>query len=127
MITRFDRRAGLIVVRTRLWGPTGERTARLALDTGATFTVLDAAFLVALGYDPVVSTRRIQLTTGSGVEFVPLVAIDRLEALGESRSGFVVVAHTLPPSASVDGLLGLDFLRERDLGISFKRGEITLE
>jgi len=51
------------------------------------------------------------MTTGSGVEYAPLLLVRRVEALGQGRTDFPVVAHTLPPSASVDGLLGLDFFR----------------
>lgn len=40
--------------------------------------------------------------------------------------GLAVVAHTLPPSATVDGLLGLDFLRERLLTVDFRVGSISL-
>jgi hypothetical protein len=39
---------------------------------------------------------------------------------------FPIIAHTLPPSATVDGLLGLDFFRGQQLNIDFRRGEITL-
>jgi predicted aspartyl protease len=123
---RFNPQQGLIVVRARLFGPRAERSVRLALDTGATLTVVNAAILVTLGYDPAVSPDRLQMTTGSGVEFVPRLAVDQIEALHEKRSQFIVVAHTLPPSASVDGLLGLDFLRDRVLTINFQTGEITL-
>lgn len=51
------------------------------------------------------------MTTGSGVEFAPRVTLDRVMALGYQRSGFPVLGHTLPPSAGVDGLRGLDFFR----------------
>jgi hypothetical protein len=39
---------------------------------------------------------------------------------------WLMVCHTLPPSASIDGLLGLDFLRDRRLTIDFRTGQITL-
>jgi hypothetical protein len=66
------------------------------------------------------------MTTASGVEYVPLLAIDRIEVLGQQRTSFPVAAHTLPPSASIDGLLGLDFLRGGELTIDFRAGQITL-
>lgn len=43
-----------------------------------------------------------------------------------TRQEFEVVGMTLPPSASVDGLLGLDFLRDPCLTIDFRRGKIEL-
>jgi hypothetical protein len=35
-----------------LWGPSGSAVLRLALDTGATSTVVNVGLVVALGYDP---------------------------------------------------------------------------
>ena len=46
-------------------------------------------------------------------------------AMGQERSQFPVLVHTLPPSASVDGLLGLDFLREQIVKIDFQQGIIS--
>jgi hypothetical protein len=82
--------------------------------------------LVSVGYDPALVPNRIQVTTGSGVEFVPRVVLDKLKALGQERIGFPVLCHTLPPGASVDGLLGLDYLRGQSLTIDFRNGRVTL-
>jgi hypothetical protein len=41
--------------------------------------------LVALGYDPALSADRVQVTTGSGVEYAPQVELQRLTALGQER------------------------------------------
>lgn len=67
----FDSRQGLIVVRAELLGPTGSGVLRLALDTGATSTVVNVGMLVAIGYDPALAPDRVQVTTGSGIEFAP--------------------------------------------------------
>ena len=40
MSLAFDASAGLIVVPTKIYGPTGDVIARLALDTGATMTMM---------------------------------------------------------------------------------------
>jgi hypothetical protein len=50
-----------------------------------------------------------------------------MEALGQTRTHFPVIAHTLPPSAPVDGVLGLDFFRNQELTIDFRKGMITLQ
>lgn len=122
----FNAADGLIVVSVKIIGPNGHTFAQLALDTGATTTLIQTATLVSVGYDPAAAPDRLLVTTGSGVEYVTRLSLLRIEALGQARSNFAVVAHTLPPSASVDGLLGLDFLRGLHLGIDFRRGEITL-
>src|SRR5947209_1795339 len=107
-------------------GETGHAYSRLALDTGATSTMINSAQLVGIGYDPATALQRVQMTMGSGVEYVPRLVVARLEALGQIRTRFEVVAHTLPPSASVDGLLGLDFFRGVMLALDFRAGQITL-
>jgi hypothetical protein len=93
MSLRFDPTQGLVVISAELTGPAGSAVIRLALDTGATSS---------------------------------LINLRRIKALGESRSGFGVLCHTLPPSASVDGLLGLDFLRKKELKIDFRKGTIDV-
>lgn len=123
----FDPQQGLIFVSAELWGPNGSAVLRLALDTGATFTVVNIGMLVALGYDPALISDRIQVTTGSGVEFVPRVTLDRIMALGQKRTEFPVLGHTLPPSTGVDGLLGLDFFRGWSLNIDFRAGKVALD
>jgi len=123
----FDASEGPIVVKAEVLGPDGEAVLRLGLDTGATHTVISAAMLVAAGYDPAAAPDRVQVTTGSGVEFAARIPVRRLKALGHERSGFLVLAHTLPPSAGVDGLLGLDFLRGLTLTVDFREGKIVLK
>jgi aspartyl protease family protein len=98
----------------------------LALDTGATSTVINAERLVALGYDPAASKDRTRITTGSGVEYVARVLVREIAALNLELADFPVIAHTLPPSAGVDGLLGLDFFRDQRLLVDFTTGLISL-
>ncbi len=122
----FDQEHGLIIVRAELTGPSGNAVLRLALDTGATATLINAGMLVSIGYDPALVLDRFQVTTGSGVEFVPRITVKKITALGQKRVDFLVLCHTLPPSAGVDGLLGLDFLRGEMLTVDFRNGRITL-
>lgn len=122
----FNSQRGLIIVRTTITGPAGSGNLRLALDTGATGTMVNVALLVALGYDPTLLPGRIEVTTGSGVEYVPMIAVERLEALGQTRANMRIIAHTLPPSAGIDGLLGLDFLRGQVLTIDFRQSMLDL-
>ncbi|MFV1967158.1 MAG: hypothetical protein ACC628_17150, partial [Pirellulaceae bacterium] len=85
-----------------------------------------ASLLVAVGYDPAATLERTEVTTGSGVEFAALVSVSKIVALGRQLTDFPVLAHTLPPSAGVDGVLGLDFLRGQLLRIDFLNGHLTL-
>jgi predicted aspartyl protease len=126
MPVSFDPRQGLIVVRAELVGPGGSALLRLALDTGATWTLVNMGMLVSIGYDPGLTSERYQVTTGSGIEYVPRVELESISALGQERLGFPVLCHTLPAAAGVDGLLGVDFIRGQALTIDFRSGVITL-
>ncbi len=123
----FDPRAKLVIAPTKLWGATGDIVVNLAVDTGATRTLINWDVVVFLGYDPAASAERVQITTGSGVEFVPRVRLERIQGLGTEHRDFEVLCHTLPPSASVDGLLGLDFFRNKKLTLDFTKGVISIE
>jgi predicted aspartyl protease len=123
----FDPKEGLIIVPTRLWGPTGDTVVQLALDTGATESMVNWDVVVLVGYDPAVVSERVQMTTGSGIEFVPRIVIEKVEALGRERQNLPVLCHTLPPSATVDGVLGLDFFREQRLVLDFRSGLVIVE
>lgn len=122
----FNPDRGLVVVQAEVFGPAGSMVLRLALDTGATGTLINVAPLTAIGYDPSLAPERVQVTTGSGVEFAPRTVVARVQAMGRERTAFPVLAHTLPPSAGVDGLLGLDFLRGQVLSIDFGQGVVSL-
>ena len=122
----FDPQQRLIIVRAKLWGPSGSAVLRVALDTGATYTVMNTEILVALGYDPSLKPDHIPITTASGVKRVPRVLLDKIMVLGQESAEFPVLGHTLPPSAGIDGLLGLDFFRGRSLTIDFRIGQVVL-
>lgn len=126
MSVPFEARSGLVVIDAEVAGPRGTANIRLAVDTGATRTVIDARILSALGYDPTTSADHVEVTTGSGVESVPLVLVEVVKAIGHERHALSMLAHTLPATAGIDGLLGLDFLREQVLTLDFKTGKITL-
>jgi hypothetical protein len=113
-------------VNAEITGPIGSVVLNLVLDTGATTSLINLASLLSLGFDPDQSASRIPMTTGSTIEVVPLVVLTRFSALGQHRFGFPVIAHALPSSSAVDGLLGLDFLRGQQLSLDFRAGQIIL-
>jgi hypothetical protein len=115
-----------VLVKAEATGPAGTINLILALDTAATQSVIKLAHLLYLGFDPSQSLQRVGVMTGSAVGIAPVFALTRLTALGQHRFVFPVIGHTLPPSAGVVGLLGLDFLRDQVLTIDFRLGQITL-
>ena len=126
MSQRFDLQERLIIVPARISGPAGDTIVRLALDTGASSTLVNTEVMVLLGYDPAAAPDRIEVTTGSGIEFCARLSVERMEAVERILGPFPILCHTLPPSAQIDGLLGLDFFRGCYLGIDLRSGEITV-
>ena len=122
----FNAQHGPVIVEASLSGPRGQADLRLILDTGATASLVRSTLLVAVGYDPDSSPDRIPVAMGNGIESVPRLALNRLSALGHHRLGLLVLAHHLPPTIGIDGLLGLDFLRGAVLTVDFLNGRIAL-
>jgi hypothetical protein len=127
MMFSFDPDRGLIVIRARISGPRGSTVVRLALDTGATHTMSNWNPVILMSYDPATAPDRAEVATASGIEFSPQLLVSQIEALGRTRRDFTVLCHTLPPSTTVDGLLGLDFFRGSRLSIDFREGTISVD
>ena len=50
MSTVFEPHHGLIIARAEITGASGAAVLRLAIDTGATSTLVNTAMLVSIGY-----------------------------------------------------------------------------
>lgn len=127
MKIEFNPTSGLIVIPARLHGVDADTIARMALDTGATGSMINWDIAVLLGYDPASSDERIRITTGSGIEFVAQIQVKKIEIPGRFMENFPILCHTLPPGATIDGLLGLDFFRGVCLTIDLKSGTVTFK
>lgn len=123
----FEPEYGLVYVRVKIVCGDRDLILNLALDTGASATMISAKKLAEVGYDLDKPKDEIYITTGSGLIFVPKIGIEKLTSLGKTKENFIVIAHDLPPTASVDGVLGLDFLRGNILTVDFVQGFIELE
>lgn len=126
MSTPFDPDADLIYIWAEILGNTGKARLLLALDIGATNSMISQTRLAELGYVPEGSERQSRIITGSGVECVFHVTLKRLAALGHRKEDFEVHSYDLPPETGIDGVLGLDFFRGQNLNIDFRNGLITL-
>ena len=93
MSVPFDTAQTLIIVSMTVFGPSGSREVRLAMDTAATETVISQRVLRILGYS-VASAPTVPITMGGGTVLVPLITVDRLESLGQAQSSVNVQAHT---------------------------------
>ncbi len=118
---RFNPSAPSIIVPARLLGPRGVRWVDLILDTGSTSTVIDELVAQRLGYK-LEAVPSVQVTTASGIAQASVIPMRQLLALGETVTDLSVLAMPLPLQLRADGLLGLDFLRRRNLFCNFSRG-----
>ena len=101
----------LILVYAELVGPRGRTMLRLAVDTGASYTMLPPEKLMLVGYAPHIATRTVEILTASGTEWTPLLTVRSLRFLGCTVRRLDVVSHSLPPTSPVEGLLGLNALQ----------------
>lgn len=122
----FDPTEELVYLWAEVLGPTGKARLLLALDTGATSTLVSKTRLIELGYDPEASKEQSRIITGSQSETVSHLKLTRFSALGQQRKRFDVCCYNLPVATGVDGVLGLDFFRGQNLNIDFRNGLITL-
>ena len=125
MSVPFQPEYGLIIVPVSLAGPKVSGSIRCALDTGSTDTLISTVVLELLGYDVASTANFVDVTTASGSQLAPQVAIQGIRALGFDRKDFTILGLTLPPTAGVDGLLGLDFLRGLSPNVDFRRHDFA--
>jgi len=119
----FNTKAPVIMLTILLEGKgNSKQKIRMALDTGATYTMVPWKTAEILGLEPELSKERIEIITASGVEKTPLVTLKSIVVLGKRIEGVEAVVHDLPPKSYVDGLLGVKSLVELKLKIDFSEG-----
>lgn len=114
-----------MLVGATISGPIGRVSMRLALDAGATGTIVDPSFLTRVGYNLSGLPRNLRANTVNGPVSVSAVQIVSLSSLGIMAANIRVVAHRLQRTG-FDGVLGLDFLRGHVLTIDYVQGTIEL-
>jgi clan AA aspartic protease (TIGR02281 family) len=128
MELKFDPKSSIIVITPTLVGINGKRKKiDMALDTGATYTMIPWDIAEVLGYAPELSKERIELITASGVEKSPLITLNSLSILQKNAKDVKTIVHDLPPKSYVDGLLGLSFLRNFEIRLNFKKGVLEID
>src|SRR5260221_12986909 len=88
-----------------------EKMVYLAIDTGATTTIISPHVAMAIGCEPDPFVKNAAIITVSSFAYMPVVKIPRMDCLGVQVGGLEVICHQLPAESVVEGLLGLDFLR----------------
>lgn len=125
-MTTFESRDHLVYIRGLLHGPGGAYNVRLAVDTGATISVISKLALARAGYNPLLGESRTFFNTDS-LHTATVLSVRRLDAMEHSFFELAVVSVDLPSESGIDGLLGLNAFRDKRLVIDFRAGEIALD
>lgn len=124
---RFDPAEGLVLVEGHIRGPLGGADLVLAVDTGASVTLVTPETLDRIGYSARDGEAITTITTALGREHGYLLRVHELRALGLAVPGFRIHVHDLPDGSGINGLLGLDFLRELHVELRVREGVIRVE
>ena len=123
---RLTVRSELLFTRAALKHQNRIRVVNLLIDSGSTYTVLSWEVLLSLKLDPATSVPRRSIMAANGLLVLPEVEIEEFHSLGQPIERFPVLAHTIPLGSQVDGLLGMNFLRQFEMDINFKQATIRL-
>ena len=115
----------LIVIKAKL---DNERLS-LALDTGASHTVIDLSMMVIAGYEIKDAIQTVELETAKGIAEAYIFKVKEITALAQTVKDIEICSYDFFNHnifTEIHGVVGLDFFKNKDLLISFKRFEITL-
>ena len=102
----------------------------LALDTGASNTVIDLNILLVAGYKVEDAIRIIKIETAGGIIEAYVFLIAEIKALGITRRYLEVSSYDFANNnilSEIQGVLGLDFFRGYKFCIDMTDFEITVQ
>jgi predicted aspartyl protease len=123
---RLANAGALLITKTAIAGPEGIKVLSLLVDTGSSYTIIPVEVLESCGCSPAESKKHLRIVTGSGFIVAPVVQLNWFSTFGVKIDNFSVVAHTLPFSGPIDGLLGMDFLRKVKARIDLENSLIEI-
>ncbi len=102
----------------------------LVLDTGASHTVIDFNMLLLAGYDRDLRLKKnVKVQTASKIIEADKFKLDEIKVLDRVIKTFEITTYDFLEQEGLlayDGVLGLDFLKNTQLCIDFKKSEITI-
>ncbi len=120
----FSEDTNLIMVIAKVDG----YEVRLALDTGASDTVIDLTCLMISGYRKTDVKQEVELETAKGIVNADVFTVREMKALGLTRNDFQLCSYDFLANnilTDIDGVLGLDFLMGKKICIDMDKFEIT--
>ena len=127
IVHTFDRKQPLVIVEVTVKVNGKLKVFYFAVDTGATITLVSDDAMQKMGYTKADSLRITQTITASKTETVYEYSLDNISAIGLIRRNFKVISRSLPIGLGIDGLLGLNFFKHKELTIDFRLSEIRLK
>jgi len=125
-LVNFDKKLPLVIVPVSIKLDTAIFDFNFAIDTGASISLINIDVLYALGFQKEHAIRTIQTITASRQETAYEFELPNVKALGLIRRNFKIISRSLPSGLGIDGLLGLNFFRNKELVINFKSSEVRL-
>lgn len=128
-MTAFERPSAESLILVPVWLPNVGVRTRLALDTGASHTVIDLTLLLMAGYHLADAHRQVLFETAGGIVEAHVFEVASLTALGVTRTDFEVCSYDFFAQhilTEFHGMLGLDFLTGYKVCIDFRASTITL-
>ncbi len=125
-IYRLANAGTLLITKAAIAGPDSVKILSLLVDTGSSYTIVPVEVLESCGCSPAEAKKHLRIVTGSGFVVAPVVQLNWFSTLGIKIDNFSVVAHTLPFSGPIDGLLGMDLLRRIKARIDLENSLIEI-
>ena len=98
------------------------------LDTGASHTFVDFGLLIKEGYRKSETKGIVPIETANGIILANTYTISKITALGIVKTNFEVTSYLFDePESNFKGVIGLDFLTEKEFCINLKKGLITIK
>ena len=115
----------LITAYIRLFHGHKRGSAYVALDTGATSTLLTPSIIQQLGLEP--TTAPYRMASATDVEMVRGYRLGCMQLGEEKLENIEVTAIPLPGQLQLDGLIGLNFLSHFIVTFDFKAMQVQME
>ena len=125
-LVNFNNKLPLVIVPVSIKLNTVVFDFNFAIDTGASISLIDMDVLHAIGFQEELAIRTIQTMTASRQEQAYEFELPNIKAIGLIRRNFKVISRNLPSGLGIDGLLGLNFFKNKELVIDFKLSEVRL-
>ena len=100
----------------------------VAIDTGASVTIISEKVAKKLGFNLTKPTEQTSFSNASQSHLVPIITLKSI-CLGEAKiENLQALCYTLPEEHGIDGVIGLNFLRQfKRVILGFDQGLLILE